>query len=80
MIMEERKPREINPPYMRVADWLRSEIQSGRLKPGEQVPSAAALAGQFGVSRNTAVRALTILKGEGLIVTQRGWGSFVAGL
>jgi DNA-binding transcriptional regulator YhcF (GntR family) len=37
------------------------------------------LASQFGVARNTAVRALHLLRDEGLIVTQRGWGSFVAG-
>jgi DNA-binding GntR family transcriptional regulator len=37
------------------------------------------LAEQFGVSRNTAVRALAMLRDEGLIVTHRGWGSFVAG-
>ena len=80
MIMEQRKPRELDPPYQRVAAWLRAEIISGRLKPGEQVPSASALAAQFSVSRNTAVRALHVLKDEGLIVTQRGWGSFVAGL
>ena len=72
-------PRELDPPYLRVAAWLRGEIQAGRLLPGEQVPSATALAKQFGVSRNTAVRAIGLLKDEGLVITQRGWGSFVAG-
>jgi len=72
-------PREPDPPYQRVAAWLRAEIGAGRLRPGEQVPSATVLAAQFGVSRNTAVRALALLRDEGLIVTQRGWGSFVAG-
>jgi DNA-binding GntR family transcriptional regulator len=77
MIMS--SPREMDPPYLRVAAWLRSEIKSGRLRPGDQVPSATQLGEQFGVSRNTALRALKVLKDEGLIVTQRGWGSFVAG-
>jgi DNA-binding GntR family transcriptional regulator len=72
-------PREPDPPYLRVAAWLRGEIQARRLLPGEQVPSATALAKQFSVSRNTAVRALAVLRDEGLVITQRGWGSFVAG-
>jgi DNA-binding GntR family transcriptional regulator len=72
-------PREMDPPYLRVAAWLRGEIQAKRLRPGEQVPSATALAAQFSVSRNTAVRALAVLREEGLVVTQKGWGTFVAG-
>lgn len=72
-------PREPDPPYLRAAAWLRGEISAGRLRPGEQVPSASALARQFGVSRNTAARALAVLRDEGLVITQRGWGSFVAG-
>ena len=43
------------------------------------MPSATALAEQFGVSKNTAVRAIGLLKTEGLVITQREWGSFVAG-
>jgi len=73
------EPRSIDPPYLKVAAWLRNEIQSGRLKAGEQVPSANALAEQHDVSRNTALRALKVIREEGLIVTQPGWGSFVAG-
>ncbi len=72
-------PRELDPPYMRVAAWLRGEIQARRLLPGEQVPSATALAKQFNVSRNTAARSIALLREEGLVVTQRGWGTFVAG-
>jgi GntR family transcriptional regulator len=72
-------PREPIPPYLRIAAWLRDEITSGRLAPGEQVPSANQLAEQFSVGRNTASRAIQVLKQEGLVVTQRGWGTFVAG-
>ena len=71
--------RSMDPPYQRVASWLRSEIESGRLRPGDQVPSANQLAAQFSVSRNTALRALKVLKDDRLIVTQQGWGTFVAG-
>ena len=66
------------PPYLRVAEALRTEIRSRRLLPGEQVPSATELAVAHEVSRNTAARALRLLRDEGWLVTQQGWGSFVA--
>lgn len=71
-------PREQTPPYRRIAADLRSRIESGDLKPGEQVPSASELCDTYGVSRNTALRALKLLRDEGLIVVEQGWGSFVA--
>lgn len=71
-------PREQTPPYRRIAAGLRLRIESGDLKPGEQVPSATDLCKAHGVSRNTALRVLKLLEGEGLIVVEQGWGSFVA--
>jgi len=72
-------PRDPIPPYLRVADALRQQIKRGELRPGDQVPSANELAERFNVGRNTASRAIQVLKQEGLVVTQRGWGTFVAG-
>jgi GntR family transcriptional regulator len=71
-------PREQTPPYRRIAAELRSRIKAGGLKPGEQVPSATEICEAYGVSRNTALRALKLLRDEGLIVVEQGWGSFVA--
>jgi DNA-binding GntR family transcriptional regulator len=70
--------REPIPPYKRVADAVREDIRAKRLLPGEQVPSATELAATHNVSRNTAARALRLLRDEGYVVTQQGWGSFVA--
>jgi DNA-binding GntR family transcriptional regulator len=70
--------REPIPPYKRVADALREDIRAKRLLPGEQVSSATELAETHNVSRNTAARALRLLRDEGYLVTQQGWGSFVA--
>lgn len=70
--------REPTPPYLRVANAIREDIKAKRLLPGEQVPSATDLAEAHNVSRNTAARALRLLRDEGYVVTQRGWGSFVA--
>ena len=70
--------REAVPPYRRIAADLRAKIQVGELRPGEQVPSANQLAEQFGVNRNTALRALRLLADEGLVTMEQGWGTFVA--
>lgn len=70
--------REAVPPYLRVAGILREQIESGRLLPGEQVPSMAQLSDTHGISRGTARRVLVTLRDEGLITITPGWGSFVA--
>jgi GntR family transcriptional regulator len=64
------------PPYITVADALREEIR--QMLAGQQVPSATELAETHNVSRNTAAKALRLLRDEGWITTHKGWGSFVA--
>jgi len=66
------------PPYLQVAATLRGRIQSGQLPPGARVPSITALMGEFGIARNTARRAIEVLKDEGLVTVRQGWGTFVA--
>jgi DNA-binding GntR family transcriptional regulator len=69
--------RALQPPYLRIATDLRSKIEHGELRAGEQVPSAEKLAQQYEVNRSTARRALALLKEWGLTDTQPGWGTFV---
>ena len=63
--------------YARVADELRAAIVGRRLRPGARLPSERALAEEFDVSRATIVSAFHLLRGEGLIETRRGAGSWV---
>ena len=49
-----------------------------RMELGEQLPPAAVLAAEFGVSRSTMVRAFRTLKSKGLLTTVPGQGIFVA--
>ncbi|MEU9836446.1 GntR family transcriptional regulator [Streptosporangium sp. NPDC048047] len=63
--------------YLRVADELRERIRSGRLKPGEKLPSQRLLAEEHGVSEILIRRALDILRNEGLIESRQGSGSRV---
>lgn len=70
--MSEQTPR-----YHRIADELRSQIETGELPPGEQLPTEKELEQRYEVSRNTVRLALRRLTDEGLIVSGQGRGSFV---
>lgn len=62
-----------------VAAEIRRAIAEGEAKPGERLPPARDLAAVLGVNRNTVLRALRILRDEGLLDFQRGRGVTVAG-
>lgn len=64
-------------PSRRIADDLRSIIESGDLPAGAKLPSERDLAARYGTARNTAREAISILQGEGLVVAQHGRGVFV---
>lgn len=65
--------------YRKIAAELRGKIERGELRPGELVPSEAALTTQYGVSRGTARQALIELQGAGLVEAIHGKGRFVRG-
>jgi DNA-binding GntR family transcriptional regulator len=65
------------PQYRTMATDLRTMIESGELRPGDALPSEAALADQYGVSRGTARHALAELEGAGLVESFHGKGRFV---
>ena len=48
------------PKYRQVFDTLVGEIQAGRLKTGDRLPSEAALVRRFGSSRITIARAMRV--------------------
>jgi GntR family transcriptional regulator len=66
------------PLYYQIREQLRARIVGGELKPGDLLPSEIQLAAETGVSRMTARQALSQLASEGLVVRQRGRGTFVA--
>ncbi|MFE3776127.1 GntR family transcriptional regulator [Streptomyces sp. NPDC059122] len=65
------------PPYMQVVTHLRGQITGGELSPGDPIPSDRALSEEWGVSRATIQKALTVLKTEGLIEGVQGSGTCV---
>jgi GntR family transcriptional regulator len=65
------------PMYHRIADELRSQIESGLLKPGAQLPTELELREQYSASRNTIRDAVKRLTSLGLVTTRPGQGTFV---
>lgn len=63
--------------YVQLADILRADIQAGRYRPGERLPSEREMHAQHGVARGTVREALNRLKAEGLITVEHGKGAFV---
>ncbi|GAB3055109.1 GntR family transcriptional regulator [Intrasporangium mesophilum] len=65
------------PAFKQIAEALRESIGTGRIGPGEKVPSEAQLMEHFGVARMTVRQALGELRSEGLLVAEHGRGVFV---
>jgi len=63
--------------YRQIADHLREAIERHDLAPGAQLPSESTLVNDYGVSRVTARRALSVLVTDGLVVAEHGKGWFV---
>jgi GntR family transcriptional regulator len=62
-----------------VAADIRRAIADGEAKPGDKLPPARDLAAVLGVNTNTVLRALRLLRDEGLLEFRRGHGISVTG-
>jgi GntR family transcriptional regulator len=62
-----------------VAAQIRRAIADGEAKPGERLPPARDMAAVLGVNTNTVLRALRLLRDEGLLEFRRGLGIRVSG-
>jgi GntR family transcriptional regulator len=62
-----------------VAAEIRRAVAEGEAGPGDRLPLAKDLAAVLGVNKNTVLRALHILREEGLLEFRRGRGITVAG-
>ncbi|HEY5894595.1 MAG TPA: GntR family transcriptional regulator [Chthoniobacterales bacterium] len=66
-----------SPKHRQIFEVLRSEILSGKYRPGEKLPSEAGLVKRFGASRITVGRAVRDLRDQDLIERRAGSGSYV---
>lgn len=63
--------------YEEIAESLRARIAAGEFGPGETIPSGRDLAEQWSVSRATAIKAVDVLRGDGVVVARQGTGFVV---
>jgi GntR family transcriptional regulator len=68
------------PVYYQLAKSLEKSILSGKLKPGDRIPSETYLSEKLNISRMTVRKAFEILSKKNLINSERGKGTFVARL
>ena len=71
-------PGDPTPLHKQVAVEIRRIIVGGQAGPGERLPPAAELAVMLEVNRNTVLRALHMLREEGLLEFRRGRGITIA--
>lgn len=66
------------PIYTQLAEYLRFQIKSGALRPGDRMIGENDMVEVLGVSRTTVRNAINQLVEEGYILRYRGKGSFIA--
>ncbi len=74
--IDRRDPTDL---FEQVAGEIRRAIADGEAKPGERLPPAKDLAAILDVNTNTVLRALRLLRDEGLLEFRRGRGISVVG-
>jgi GntR family transcriptional regulator len=74
--IDRQEPTEL---FEQVAAEIRRAIADGEAKPGERLPPAKDLAAILDVNTNTVLRALRLLRDEGLLEFRRGRGISVVG-
>lgn len=63
--------------YVHLAAKIREQIGDGTLKPGNPAPSISTLTLMYGHARQTCMKALHLLEGEGLLMNVPGLGYYV---
>ena len=72
-------PRDPTPIYAQLERGLRAAVATGRVRPGDQLPTVRQLAVELRINANTVARVYGELERAGVIETRRGVGSFVTG-
>ena len=65
------------PVYLQLADQIRYAAASGRLRPGDPLPSLRPLAEELRINRNTIAKAYSELETQGIVETIPGKGFFL---
>jgi len=67
------------PIYLQLMEQVKHNIETGALRPGEQLPGIRPLAEELVINPNTVAKAYRELEHEGVIELRQGAGAFVSG-
>src|ERR1700736_1394906 len=67
------------PIYLQLMEQVKHAIETGALRPGEQLPGIRPLAEELGINPNTVAKAYRELEHEGVLELRHGAGAFVSG-
>jgi GntR family transcriptional regulator of arabinose operon len=76
-MMEQEKPTSRQTKHRQIFEHVLADIESGKLKEGERLPSEIELVKEFATSRPTVARALRDLQNLGLVERKVGSGTYV---
>ena len=65
------------PVYRQIINHVCAKVAAGAFKPGDQLPTIRALSERLNVNPNTIAKAYRELELKGIIVSERGSGSFI---
>jgi GntR family transcriptional regulator len=71
-------PRDPTPIHAQLERAVRVAIATGRLRPGDQLPTVRQLAVDLRVNANTVAKVYVALERDGVVETKRGVGTFIA--
>ena len=66
------------PIYLQLMEQVKHSIETGALRPGEQLPGIRPLAEQLVINPNTVAKAYRELEHDGVIELRQGAGAFVS--
>ena len=67
------------PIYLQLMEQVKHAVETGALRPGEQLPGIRPLAEELVINPNTVAKAYRELEHEGVIDLRHGAGAFIAG-
>ncbi len=66
------------PKFRMLANAVKNAIAEGRMKTGESLPSVSLVCEQFSLSRDTVFKAYSLLREQGVVMSQPGKGYYIA--
>ena len=79
MLLLKPNPSSGVPIYLQLMEQVKHAIETGAVRPGEQLPGIRPLAEELVINPNTVAKAYRELEHEGVIELRQGAGAFVSG-